>query len=131
MPQPIHVLDAFKELKFLAHRTPTTSEQASKDSFKRLCDYRNGGVFISTFAGRSEWERHPNGDELVMVMEGETLIVLFEDQEEVQHTLRHGELIVVPENAWHRFETDGVKLLTLTPQPTNHSSTELPSAEAN
>lgn len=131
MSQPIHVLNAFEGLKFLAQRTPTTSEQASKDSFRRLCDYRNGGVFISTFAGRSEWERHPNGDELVMVMEGETHIVLLEGHDEVQHALCVGELIVVPQNAWHRFETEGVKLLTLTPQPTDHSSANLPSADAN
>ncbi|MGI9324885.1 MAG: cupin domain-containing protein [Pseudomonadales bacterium] len=128
MSEPIHVLKAFEGLKFLANRTPTTGEAAAKDSFKRLCDYRNGGVFIATFAGRSEWERHPHGDELVMVMEGEAVIALLEGEQEVLHTLRLGELIVVPQNAWHRFETQGVKLLTLTPQPTDHSSAAIPSA---
>ena len=37
------------------------------------------------------------------------------------YELGAGEMIVVPANTWHRFETDGVKLMTVTPQPTDHS----------
>jgi len=32
-----------------------------------------------------------------------------------------GELIVVPQGVWHRFETpEGVKVVAVTPKPTDH-----------
>lgn len=91
-----------------------------------VSEFRDGGAFVSTFEGNSEWERHSNGDELVLAVEGRTVLVLLSDGKETQHTLNEGELIVVPKNTWHRFETTGVKLLTLTPQPTDHYSGEIP-----
>ncbi len=91
-----------------------------------LSEYRDGGAFVATFAGNSEWERHVNGDELVFAVEGETELILFIDGEEARNTLQEGELLIVPQNTWHRFETAGVKIFTLTPQPTDHYSGQLP-----
>ena len=91
-----------------------------------LSEFRDGGAFASTFAGNSEWERHSNGDELVFAVEGHTDLILFVDGKEVRNTLEEGSLIVVPKDTWHRFETNGVKILTLTPQPTDHYSGEIP-----
>jgi len=51
---------------------------------------------------------------------------LFVDGTEQRKTLDEGSLIVVPGGTWHRFETAGVKILTLTPQPTDHCSGEIP-----
>ena len=91
-----------------------------------LSEYRDGGAFVSTFAGNSEWERHASGDELVFAVEGKTDLILFIDGEESRNTLKQGELLIVPQNTWHRFETAGVKILTLTPQPTDHYAGQLP-----
>jgi hypothetical protein len=39
-------------------------------------------VFVGHWAGASEWERHPAGDEIVMVLDGQTTIhVLVGDDE--------------------------------------------------
>ena len=43
------------------------------------------------------------------------------DGEEVAQAMGPGELVVVPQDTWHRFETpDGVKVVSVTPQPTDH-----------
>jgi len=119
---PVDFRAAFEGLAFLPDRTPETAEQPEPEQryYDRLGDYRNGGVFISHFAGRGEWERHAHGDELVMVMEGEADVFLLDEGHERRLTLRAGELIVVPESTWHRFESPGVKILTVTPRPTEH-----------
>ena len=123
---PINVANAFEKLTFLSNRTPVTSDKESKNSFSMLSKFRDGGIFVSTFAGNSEWERHASDDELVFAVEGQSELILFIDGEEVRNTLKGGELLVVPQNIWHRFESSGVKILTLTPQPTDHHVGQLP-----
>jgi quercetin dioxygenase-like cupin family protein len=119
---PISLRKALEKVKFLGDRTPeTTSEEAMK-AFTELGKYRDGSIFFGHYAGSSEWERHPKGDEIVMVIEGETNLFLLVDGIEVENILTDGELIVVPENVWHRFVTPrSVQVMTVTPQPTDHS----------
>lgn len=118
----VNLTSAFEKVTFLENRTPQHSLTGEgEEAFDALADYRDGGVFIAYYAGKSEWERHP-GDELVHVLEGETTIYLLNDSEETPVSLSAGELIVVPEGIWHRFDTpNGVKVMTVTPQPTEHS----------
>ncbi|MGH9134441.1 MAG: cupin domain-containing protein [Ilumatobacteraceae bacterium] len=121
-PIPISVNDALETLSFLRARTPTTTAEESRDAFRLLSTYGEGGVFVGHWAGNSEWERHTAGDEIVMVVEGETTIYFLTTHDEPSATLRAGEFVIVPEGTWHRFETpDEVKLLSVTPQPTDHS----------
>ena len=118
----ISIRAAFTQLSFLANRTPETGDEEADVAFAMLSEYRDGGVFIGHYAGNSAWERHSYGDEIVFVVEGETTLILLVDSEEVSNTLRQGELLVVPENTWHRFETTkSVKIMSVTPQPTDHS----------
>lgn len=118
---PINLDDAFAELTFLPDRTPETTDEAAAPAFGILSDYRDGAVFIAHYAGGSQWERHGNGDEVVIVLDGETTLFLLDGADERAHALRAGELLVVPQGAWHRFETPrGAKILTVTPQPTDH-----------
>lgn len=120
-PLPISIDAVLPTLEFLAGRTPTTTASESEGAFRRLSAYRDGGVFVGHWAGTSEWERHPAGDEIVMVLDGETTISFLTDGDEAAAPLRSGELVVVPQGTWHRFETPtGVKLLSVTPQPTEH-----------
>ncbi len=116
--EPRSIEAAIDGLTFLADRTPTTTDA---EAFARLAPYRDGAVFVGHWAGTSEWERHPVGDEIVLVVDGGTTIVLLEDGTEQAHRMGPGELIVVPQGTWHRFETpDAVKVLSVTPQPTEH-----------
>ncbi len=116
----ISINQGFKSLKFLPNRTPQST--GIEDSFCLLCEYRDGGIFLAHYAGNSEWEKHSKGDELVMVVEGNTTLILLLEGSEVPHTLSQGGFLVVPQNTWHRFESpSGVKVMTVTPQPTDHS----------
>ena len=122
-PVPVSLHAELERLTFLPDRTPhTTDEQAGK-AFGRLAEYRDGAVFIAHWAGSSEWERHRVGDEIVMVVEGATTMTMLIDGEERSHPMRAGELVVVPRGTWHRFDTpEAVKVMTVTPQPTDHTA---------
>lgn len=48
------------------------------------------------------WERHPHGDELVCVVEGDAEFVLkTEEGEQSLHLHSPGSFVVVPANIWH------------------------------
>ena len=117
----ISISQGFESLKFLENRTPQST--GMEDSFCMLSEYRDGGIFLAYYAGNSEWEKHSKGDELVMVIEGNTTLILLSECSEVSNTLSQGEILVVPQNTWHRFESpNGVKIMAVTPQPTEHST---------
>ena len=118
----ISLTEAFGKLQFVGDRRPDSSDEELEGAFAVLSNYRDGGLFIGHYAGNSEWERHGQGDELVYVLEGETMLTLLQESGEQKNLLRAGELLIVPQGVWHRFETpNGVKILTATPQPTDHS----------
>jgi mannose-6-phosphate isomerase-like protein (cupin superfamily) len=113
---------ALSGLKHLPGRTPDMAfgEEAS-EAFAEVAPYRDGAVYVSYYSGSSEWERHPQGDELVMVLGGETTIVLLMDTVEERFSLTENDLIIVPKGVWHRFEgSRQLKAMTITPQPTDH-----------
>ena len=105
----------------LEGRGPHTTEEEAQDSFMKLADYRDGGLFAASFSGSSGWERHLKGDEIVHILEGSTRLDIIVDDERESHHLCAGMLLVVPRGCWHQFfSDDGVKVLTATPQPTEH-----------
>src|SRR3954465_12934408 len=120
-PQPISVRHALGKLRFFPDRTPTSAPEQSIDAFAQIADYRDGGIYVGHWAGDSEWERHPEGDEIVMVIDGATTMFFVDHDGEQSAPLRDGDLVVVPRGTWHRFETpQGVQILRVTPQPTDH-----------
>ncbi|HUA80035.1 MAG TPA: cupin domain-containing protein [Dyella sp.] len=117
------IIQVLSGVKHLAGRTPAMAfgDQAS-DWFAEIAPYREGGVYVSYYSGSSEWERHPHGDEVVMVLDGSTTAILLVDGKEERFFLAQNELVVVPKGVWHRFEnSERVKVMTVTPQPTDHS----------
>ena len=123
--QPTHNFHRRRDraLTFLSDRTPETTDEESAEAFSELSSYRDGGIYVGHWAGSSEWERHPVGDEIVMIVAGATTMFFLTDDGEVSTDLAAGEIIVVPRGTWHRFETpDRVKVLSVTPQPTDHSA---------
>jgi quercetin dioxygenase-like cupin family protein len=54
------------------------------------------------FSARSPWERHPAGDELLNVLEGEIELSVLAPEGHVQITLRAGSVFIVPRGLWHR-----------------------------
>ena len=126
MPVPvINLKAAFGRLEFFGQRTPESAGEQLGAAFTSLSTYRDGDLFIGHYAGNSAWERHPSGDEIVMVIEGSADLILLEGHNEVRQRLEAGELLVVPRNVWHRFEVEaGVKVFTATPAPEEHSLTK-------
>jgi mannose-6-phosphate isomerase-like protein (cupin superfamily) len=120
----INVIDikaVLGELKTLRGRTPETPEAEREGAFAKLSQYRDGGIFAAKFQGESPWERHPNGDEIVQIVEGATTVHLMTKDGPQSVALSAGMVLIVPQNTWHRFEApDGVSLITATPQPTEH-----------
>ncbi|HET7883808.1 MAG TPA: cupin domain-containing protein [Acetobacteraceae bacterium] len=111
----------FARLTMLKDRTPTSSEADRAGAFARLAPYRDGGVFAAKFAGISAWERHPQGDEIVHIVDGATTLHLITGEGRQSLALTAGMMAIVPRNAWHQFEApDGVSVMTATPQPTEH-----------
>lgn len=111
----------FARLKMLENRSPTSSEAEREGAFARLAPYRDGAIFTAKFAGTSAWERHPQGDEIVQIVEGATTLHLMTAEGRQSLTLSAGMLAIVPQNVWHQFEApDGVCVMTATPQPTEH-----------
>ncbi len=105
----------------LEGRGAHTTEEEAQASFMTLADFRDGGIFAASFSGSSGWERHSKGDELVQIVEGETRLEVIVDDEIESHELAAGMLLVVPRGCWHRFTSEhGVKVMTATPQPTEH-----------
>src|SRR5271165_4847868 len=91
----------FGALKMLEGRTPTSSEADRTGAFTTLAPYRDGAVFAAKFAGTSAWERHPQGDEIVQVVDGATTLHLMTAEGKQSVTLRAGMMVVVPQNTWH------------------------------
>jgi quercetin dioxygenase-like cupin family protein len=111
----------FAKLKMLEDRTPTSSDADRKDASALLAPYRDGAIFAAKFAGTSAWERHPQGDEVVHIVDGATTLHLITADGRQSLALGPGMVAIVPQNAWHQFDApDGVCVITTTPQPTEH-----------
>lgn len=116
------------KLNMLQGRRPDMLEAERKASgaFATLAPFRDGNLFSAKFSGDGAWERHPNGDELVQVLEGTTKFHIITERGPETYELAAGMLVIVPQGAWHRFEApDGVCLMTATPKPTEHLTVDV------
>ena len=105
----------------LEGRGAHTTEDEAQASFMSLGEFRDGGLFAASFSGSSGWERHLKGDEMVQILDGATRLDIVVGDEIESHQLRAGNLLVVPRGCWHQFVSEhGVKVMTATPQPTEH-----------
>ena len=95
----ITILDLKVELAnltILRGRTPETPRAERAGSAARLAPYRDGAIFASKSACRGAWERHPNGDELVQVVDGAATLHLITEDGPQSFALSAGMLAVVP-----------------------------------
>ena len=53
--------------------------------------------------GSSPWERHRNGDELLLVLDGEVDIEVLDGGRAQTTPLQRGALFVVPKDRWHQL----------------------------
>jgi mannose-6-phosphate isomerase-like protein (cupin superfamily) len=115
-----------EKLSMLSDRTPLSSGDQKKEAIVRLAPYRDGCVFASKFSGDSGWERHRQGEEIVEIFDGTTTLHLITDDGFRSVPLSTGMMVIVPQGMWHRFNSpDGVTLITVTPQPTDHPAIDV------
>jgi quercetin dioxygenase-like cupin family protein len=93
----------------------TTDDQAI--AAVRALDTLNGAMLgMVRFSGLTPWERHPGGDELLYVLDGEVEVTVLGDDRTVRATLRRGSTFGVPSGLWHRQHAQpSVALLFVTP----------------
>ena len=118
----------FGKLTILRGRRPdmVEAERKASGAFATLAPYRDGNIFSAKFAGDGAWERHPNGDELVQVIDGATTLHVMTSDGPESFELRAGMVVIVPQGAWHRFHSaEGVSLITATPKPTEHLTIDI------
>jgi mannose-6-phosphate isomerase-like protein (cupin superfamily) len=109
------------KLTMLQGRTPHTTRAERQGSSRNLAGYRDGAIFTTKFTGEGGWERHRNGEEVVYILDGDTMVHLMTEKGPETLELRVGMIAIVPQGAWHRFSSpSGVTLMTVTPQPTDH-----------
>jgi mannose-6-phosphate isomerase-like protein (cupin superfamily) len=116
------------KLNMLEGRRPemTEGERQASGGFATLSPFRDGNIFSAKFSGDGAWERHPNGDELVQVVDGSTTLHIVTEDGPQSYALSAGMVVIVPQGAWHRFHSpEGVSLVTATPKPTEHLTVDV------
>ena len=73
-------------------------------------------IGVSRFSTNSHWERHPAGDELLHLLEGDAEITVLTDDGPTRTTAHAGSLFVCPKGLWHQIRPlSPVSLLFATP----------------
>jgi quercetin dioxygenase-like cupin family protein len=119
---------ALAKMPMMQGRRPesTEAERKATGAFVTLAPYRDGGIYSAKFTGEAAWERHPNGDELVQIVDGACTMHLMTDAGLESHEVSAGTVVVVPQNTWHRFSAPhGVSIVTATPRPTEHLTVDV------
>lgn len=117
------ISETLSGVKYLPNRTSASGFNGETSGvFALVSTCRDGAIYMGHYSGSSEWERHQNGDELVLAIEGSTTVVLLVQGAEQRVHLVKGEFVVVPAGTWHRFEESiSLKVMSVTPTPTDHS----------
>ncbi|HZT87557.1 MAG TPA: cupin domain-containing protein [Stellaceae bacterium] len=124
----LNLKDTLAKMPMLRGRRPETTEaeRQASGAFRTLAPYRDGNIYSAKFAGDAAWERHPNGDELVQIVDGSCTLYLMTESGLETHEVGAGATVVVPQNTWHRFHApDGVSIVTATPKPTEHLTVDV------
>ena len=93
------------------------SGKPEDEGIKRLMTSEHGRLLsvIERDADWVNWEMHPGGDEILMVLKGEMMLVFEEGNGERLLKLTAGKLAVVPKGVWHTARLNGpTTLLALT-----------------
>jgi quercetin dioxygenase-like cupin family protein len=116
-----------------AHNLVDAIEGLDEVEFKQLATFNRGSVGVYwAAAGVSPWERHPEDDELLYVIEGRVTVEILTEDDHVEVPITEGSAFVVPRNHWHRHKLDGlVREMYVTPGPSDTSFADDPRAETD
>ena len=75
---------------------------------------------VAAFEGTPPWEHHTAGDELLLVLSGESDLTIIEQSGKATRTISTGDLVIVPQGCWHSNHAEtGVTFLYMTPAEGN------------
>ncbi len=115
--EPFNPISAGSRMPAFLGRTAFISEAERERAFIDLSPYHNGMITLGKFSGSSAWERHPKGDEVLQILDGE--IVLRIEHDSVR--MLAGDMIVIPADCWHQIYAPCLaSILYITPRPTVH-----------
>ena len=92
---------ALREAAHLNITADTTGEEADA-AVRNVAKIGNLTLGVMSYTGLTPWERHPDGDELLLVLDGELEVTVLTDDGPVTRKLRAGEAFVCPQGLWHR-----------------------------
>lgn len=103
--------------------TPSTTEEDAAAAMRMLTPFNQCTLGVVRFSGQTPWERHPDGDELLHVLEGEVDVTVLTNGGPVHATVCAGSIFVVPRGQWHRqLARLAAALLFATPTETTENS---------
>jgi mannose-6-phosphate isomerase-like protein (cupin superfamily) len=82
-------------------------------AFPKLASFDAGDITIGRWSGQSPWERHVEGDELFLVLDGEIEFTLLSDHDSTKVRVPKGSIFVIPRAAWHRAVARHATTLTV------------------
>jgi len=113
---------ALREVPHLNITADTTGEDANA-AVRNVAKIGNLTLGVMSYTGQTPWERHPDGDELLLALDGELDITTLTDDGPVTRKLRAGEAFVCPQGLWHRqFAEKSVSMLYGTPVDSSENS---------
>src|SRR5258707_2403638 len=113
---------ALREVPHLTITADTTAEDADA-AVRNVAKIGNLTLGVMSYTGLTPWERHPDGDELLLALDGEVEVTTLTDDGPVTRKLRAGEAFVCPQGLWHRqFAGKSVSMLYGTPIETSEIS---------
>ena len=118
--------DLRQALSAVATGTVTTAEEDAA-AFPRLASFNDGAIYVGRFSGQTPWERHPDADELLYVLDGAVDITLLAADGAAQVSVAAGSAFVVPRGLWHRqLARPSVTLLAAVPDNSEISEADDP-----
>jgi quercetin dioxygenase-like cupin family protein len=114
--------------RLVAHDPRAALDDLPEMTMRFLASLNECTIGVSRFSGRSHWERHPAGDELLHVLDGEADVVTLTDEGPVRSLVRAGSLFICARGLWHEIlPRSPLSLLFATPgEGTQHSSAKQP-----
>jgi PhnB protein len=106
---------ALREVPHLNITEDTTGADADA-AVRNVAKLGNLTLGVMSYTGRTPWERHPDGDELLLALDGEVDVTVLTDDGPVTRKIRAGEAFVCPQGLWHRQNAEkSVSMLYGTP----------------
>jgi len=103
--------------------TPETTAAEADAAVRPLTKLGQCTLGVVRYSGLHPWERHPDGDELLHVLDGAVDLTILGDEGPVHATLPAGSIFVCPRGLWHRpLPRPAATLLFATPGATTEAS---------